>query len=409
MEGSTEGVITSVYRNGETTEYTVFDGEKYHKVSSKKKIRGRYVRISGNNIEEVKKDVLNEIKKRFFRKIKFSTELPKEIAFLRAEFEKLWKEIAFVKITGEKPLIYFDPDADGIISFLLISETIRTNYRPLNPWNLENGSNLGPDLRAPFYILLDLGSATDMHPGVRFLSALKPVFIVDHHYSPISPPISTIINPALKNSSLSSYTTAILVSYLVRNWIERDEWIRVAAAGDRSNIVKWDKKDRKKALALEISVDVFGNNPSVWKQVLDGDIWEPLWQLFLSRMEKIDELANKEELELGGKRVLIVSYPYPGFYYPHRGKVASWYQEEEGYDVVIVREAPKEHLYTVSMRSKTDLFPLLDSVRKMDLAEGWGHPNAVTMKTNDPDSLLEYIKRWLEHEGGEEGNKGNFP
>ncbi len=401
-----KGIVTSVRRAGDSNEYVIFDGENYHKVVSKKRIRTKSVSFSESDIEELKESVLEEVKRRFFRKIRYNVELPREIAFLRREIERLWKELAFVRITGEKPLVYFDADADGMVSLLLISEAVKVNFKPMSPWNLELGSNLYPDLRAPFYLLLDLGSTPDARAGVSLLSSLRPLFIVDHHYSDSPPKDVLLVNPSLRDPILSRYTTAILTSYIVKPWVDRPNWVRTAAAGDRSDVIEWTREDRKKALALEIAPEVFGMNLYTMKQILDGDLWKPLWELFKSRIEKIEEIAEKEELDIGGKKVLIVRYASPGFYYPHRGKVASYYQEECGYDVVIVEETPKVKLFTVSLRGNVDFFPLLERMKDLGLAKGWGHPQAVTLKTEDPETLEKEILGWLENEGSSKDDRG---
>ncbi|NPA86499.1 MAG: hypothetical protein GXO00_00630 [Candidatus Diapherotrites archaeon] len=389
-----KGIVTAVRRNGDQNEYVIFDGERYHRVLSKKRIRGRSVKITPADIEELKEDIFEEIRRRFFEKVRPSLELPEEISFLRPQMELLWKEIAFAKISGERPMVYFDPDADGIVSLLFLSEVIKLNYKPLNPWNLETGSSLHPDLRSSFFLLLDMGSTEDAHPGVNFLSSLKKTYVLDHHASKKLPPFTMVINPAVKNPSLSRYTTAYLTHLLVKHWVEKEEWLKVGVAGDKSDVIPWTKEHRRKALALELAPDVFGINLGIFKQVLDTDLWKPLWDLFLARMEKIEEMAEKEELEVNGKKVLIVRYSSPGFYYPHRGKVASWFLEK-GYDLVIVEEIPKVKIYTVSLRSREDLFPLLEAIQSKGIGRGWGHPNAVTLKVEDVESAEKFILGWL--------------
>ncbi len=397
MEGR-KGIVTSARREGNGTEYIVFDGESYHRVFTKKKIRGKSVVFTENDIEELRESVVEEVKRRFFKKISYREELPKDLESLRTEMEALWKELAFYKITGDRPRVYYDPDADGIVAYLLLSEAVKVNGQPLNPWNLETGNYLNPDPRAPAHILLDLGSSPDMFPGVKLLSSLAPTFIVDHHYTPERPPAHAV-NPAIENPSGSRYFTAYLVSLLVKTWTEREAWVKVAAAGDRSDVLEWDKEDRKKALALELSTDVFGYNQQVWREILEGDLWKPLWELLEHRFERIDELSEKEEYEIGGRKVLHVRYPYPGFHYPHRGKVASWYQER-GYDVVVVEEVASQKLFSVSLRGDADFLPLLRELEEKGLGYGWGHPNAVTVKTRQPDEAVGFILGWLEREGG---------
>ncbi len=395
--------MTSTKRNGESTEYIVFDGEKYHRIVSKKRIRRKSVSFTATDIEELKESILEDVKRRFFRKARYPSSLPEEIAFSLPDLEKIWKELAFLKIINERPFVYFDPDADGMISLLLVNEALRVNFRALTPWNLEIGNSLNPDLRAPLFLLLDVGSTPELHRGVSFLSSIAPTYIVDHHHSPTPPPVDAF-NPALKDPSLSRYCTSVLTSYLVKPWVERESWVRVGAAGDRSDVIEWNKEDRRRALALELSADVFGYNLQVWKQVVEGDLWKPLWDLLLHRFEKIDEIAEKNEVEVNGLRVLVVRYPHPGFYYPHRGKVASWYQDEGEYDVVIVEELPRDQLFTVSLRSSFDVFPLLEEVKERGLARGWGHPNAVTFKTKDPSTLVGFVLGWLEREDEEKGD-----
>ena len=393
MDGR-KGLITSSRRNGDLNEYVVFDGEKYHRFTTKKRIRGRSVLIRGNDLEELKESVMEEVKKRFFSRVRFEGSLPEDLSFLRESVERVWKEIAFLKIVGETPQVFYDPDADGMISALLFTEVLRANLKPLNPWNLEMGSSLYPDLRAPSYFLLDLGSSPDTQAGVKFLSSLKPLIIIDHHYSPETPP-GAVINPALRDPSLSKFFTAYLVQLVLQTWIKKDNWVRIAAAGDRSPIVEWTEKDRQRAIALEMSPEVFGYNSSIWRSILETDLYKPLYDLFLSRVEIIEENAEKEEYEINGMKILHLRYPYPGFHYPHRGKVGSYYQEKGNYDIVVVEESDREKLYSVSLRSKRDLFPFLEDIKRQGLGVGWGHPNAITIKTRDPSRIVEELRGYL--------------
>lgn len=379
------GIIVEKSRTPNGNRYTLFDGEKFHTFETDKNIRSRAVSVSKNTIEELGEEIFNEVKEKFFEKVKYPSSIPDYLTSVSNNFERLWKELAFAKITGERIQVFYDADADGIISALLISEVVRSLLKPVSPRQLELATGLFPDFSASLYLLLDVGSG-DL-PGVRFLNSLKDVYIIDHH---IADGCSAVcVNPAIGDPEKSKYFTALIVSHLVEPWVKREEWVRVAAAGDRSDVIPWSDTDRKKALALEISTELLPQNPQTWKRIING-LWKDLYDIVEHRFELVDELAEKEEVEINGQKVLIIKYPYPGFSYPHRGKVASWYMEK-GYDTVIVIETDRRKEFTVSIRSKENVLSIIRKVENEGLGRGWGHPNAVSIRTHSPQEVLKLL------------------
>ncbi len=377
-----KGVIVERRRTPKGNQYTLFDGEKFHTFETDKNIRSKSISVDGDDIEELGEEVLKEVKARFFERAKYGGEIPPFLKGVSDVFERLWKEIAFAKITRGKVQVFYDADADGIISALLLSEVVKTSLKPLRPYQLEIATGLFPDFSADFYVILDMGSGDT--PGVKFLSRLRDTYVVDHHITDTC--IVPCVNPARNNPEASKYFTALIVSHLVGQWIKRDEWLRVAAAGDRSEALPWTKKDREKALALELSTELLPQTPQTWKSVLE-DLWRELYEIVKYRFEVIDEMAQKEERTVEGQRVLIVSYPPAGFSYPHRGKVASWYMER-GYDMVVVVEAERTKEYTVSIRSSRNIYWLIKKVEERGIGRGWGHPNAISIRTPFPHQVL---------------------
>ncbi len=382
-----KGVIVSSSRQREGTEYLVFDGENYHRIASRERIQGKAVEFDENGIYPAGRDAWKAVHDRFIKNLKPEIELPEEVSFLRGNMDLLWKELAFLKITNERPLIFYDGDADGIISALLIEEALGQRIgwqeaRRISHWSLQDG-NVAYPIEQPLVIFLDLGSDWKDRPGVCLTSNFAPTFIVDHHFTERAHNCVTIINPALQQPELSKYNTATLVSYLVSSWVERPEWVRIAAAGDKSTVVEWTKEDRKKALALETAYSV---NPtlSATRRILETEGWRAFWDLFQMKIEMVLENAEMEEREVGGRKVLVVKLPYTPNY-PHKGKIASYLMDEQGYDVVIVTDAEKQKRYTVTLRGNVDL---LSIVNDLGVAEYWGHPNAVSLSTTNPSSVV---------------------
>ncbi len=374
------------------TEYLIFDGEKYHRRTTRKRLRG--------GVEFDEKDVYpsdsawKAVHDRFIAGLTPKLELPDELAFLRGQMEVLWKELAFLKIANARPLVLFDGDADGIISALLIEEAVGPfrgwqNARATTHWNLREAGYLAP-VDAPLVLLLDIGSDWNDAPGVCLLNHFAPTFIVDHHYAERKHNCGVVINPALDRPELSKYNTAYLVSLLVRDWVKKDDWVRIAAAGDKSTVVEWTKEDRKRALALEMAFFV-NSDLSLARRVLETNLWKTFWDLFEMKIERALDTAEMKEREVNGKRVLVVWLEYTP-HYPHKGKIASYLMDERGYDVVIVADTPFAPKYTVTMRGDVDFLKL---VKNLGVQEYWGHPNAVTVRTADPKASIEEILRYL--------------
>ncbi|NPA76810.1 MAG: hypothetical protein GXN93_03590 [Candidatus Diapherotrites archaeon] len=390
-----QGIIVSSTRVNGGTEYLIFDGEKYHRRTTRKRLRG--------GVEFDEKGVYpsdsawKAVHDRFVAGLKPKLELPDEIAFIRGQMEVLWKELAFLKVAGVKPMVFFDGDADGLISTMLISEAIGPlkmwqEARAISHWALADAFALAP-VEAPLVLLLDLGSDWNDAPGVCLLNHFAPTFIVDHHYAERKHNCGVMINPALDRPELSKYNTAYLVSLLVQNWVKKDDWVRIAAAGDRSPVVEWTKEDRKKALALEMAFNTSRDYRimALGKKILETDLWKAFWDLFELIIERTLEQAEFEERGVDGKRVLVVwleSTPR----YPHKGKIASYLMDEKGYDVVIVADKPFVPKYTVTLRGNANF---LEIVKSLGVKEYWGHPNAVTIRTTDPKTSVEDILRKL--------------
>ena len=386
-----KGIIVSSTRTREGNEYVLFDGETYHRFSSRERFRnGESVILGENGVERSKEDLRPAVKERFLSGLRPEIDLPEEISFLRENMEVLWKELAFLKITNERPLILFDGDADGIISALLIKEALGSKQygrdeRSVSHWALQNAHGLYP-VDNPLVLFLDLGSDWNDRPGVCLASHFAPTFVVDHHFAEKTHSCATNINPALRSPELSKYNTATLVSYLVSSWVKKPEWVRIAAAGDKSSVVDWTKDDRKKALALEMAFSV-NNTLSAARRVLETEDWRAFWDLFQMRVEMALEDAEMEEREIGEKRVLIVKLQRTPNY-PHKGKIASYLMDERGYDVVIVADAEREKRYTVTLRGNIDFLSIVNEIGVKDY---WGHPNAVSVSINDPDEVISKI------------------
>jgi hypothetical protein len=162
--------------------------------------------------------------------------------------------------------------------------------------------------------------------------------------------------------------------------------VRIAAAGDKSPVVDWSEEDRKKALALEMSQAIRADLRTA-EQVLETDLWKTYYELFEMKVEMALENAETVEKDAGGKHVLIVKLLYTPNY-PHKGKIASYLMDEKGYDLVIVTDAEKSFRYTVTMRGKDDLLSIVGS---LGLNEYWGHPNAVSLSTSEPERVIQQI------------------
>ncbi len=387
-----QGIIVSSNRVDSGTEYLIFDGEKYHRRTTRKRLRG--------GVEFDEKGVYpsdsawKAVHDRFVAGLEPKLELPDEISFIRGQMEVLWKELTFLKVVGAKPFVLFDGDADGIISTLLIEEAVGhfkgwQDARPTSHWALGDAASLAPP-NAPIVLLLDLGSDWNDAPGVCLLNHFVPTFIVDHHYAERKHNCGVMINPALDCPELSKYNTAYLVSLLVQNWVKRDDWVRIAAAGDRSTVVDWTKEDRKKALALETAFNT-NSDLRLARNVLETDLWKAYWGLFEMLVERTLENAEMDEVEINGKRVLVVWLDRTPRY-PHKGKIASYLMDEKGYDVVIVADKPHLPKYTVTLRGNANF---LEIVKSLGVKEYWGHPNAVTIRTADPKTSVEEILRKL--------------
>ncbi|MDN5358275.1 MAG: hypothetical protein PWP76_118 [Candidatus Diapherotrites archaeon] len=382
------GIITSSFRGREGTEYVIFDGEKYYRAVSRERFRtGDSVELRDGKLFSLSESVRPKVKERFLSGLKVDLELPDEIAFLRGNFEVLWKELAFLKVTGETPQVFYDNDADGIIAALLIKKALGLSDRAfstISHWTLREAQIWLSD--APLYLLLDVGSDWRDRPGLFLLSSYGPTFVVDHHYAEKQHGFGVVINPALHSPELSKYNTATLVSYLVKSWVEKPEWGRIAAAGDKSSVIEWGEEDRKKALALEMSQAIRADL-RLAEQILETDLWKTYYELFRMKVEMALENAEMEEKEINGKRALIVKLSYTPNY-PHKGKIASCLMDERGYDIVIVTDAEKSFRYTVTMRGKGDL---LSMVKNLGAAEYWGHPNAVSLSTTEPERVIQQI------------------
>ncbi len=385
-----KGIIVSSLRQREGTEYVVFDGKNYHRIASRERIRGKAVEFDEKGIYPAGRDAWGAVHDRFVKGLKPEIELPEEISFLRGSMELLWKELAFLKITNEKPLIFYDGDADGIISALLIEEALgqHTGWqvaRRISHWSLQDG-HVNYPIEHPLVLFMDLGSDWNDRPGVCLTSHFAPTFVIDHHFAEKTHNCATIINPALQNPELSKYNTATLVSYLVSSWVKKEDWVRIAAAGDKSSVVEWTRGDRRKALALEMAYNVNGAL-SVARRVLETEDWKAFWDLFKMKIDMVLENAEMVEKEVGGKKILIVKLPYTPNY-PHKGKIASYLMDEREYDIVIVTDAEKQPKYTVTLRGNVDF---LSIVKKLGMEDYWGHPNAVSLSTTEPDSVVKAI------------------
>ncbi|GEM_PF-3002900 len=387
-----KGIIVSSVRQREGTEYVVFDGKKYHRIASQERIRGKAVEFDENGIYPAGRDAWKAVHDHFVKDLRPEIELPEEISFLRGSMELLWKELAFLKIANERPLVFHDGDADGIISALLIEEAVGRfkgwhEVRGISHWALQDGNVTYP-VEQPLALFLDLGSDWNDRPGVCLTAHFVPTFVIDHHFAERTHSCATIINPAIHDPELSKYNTATLVSYLVSSWVKKEEWVRIAAAGDKSSVVEWTREDRRKALALEMAYSV-NRSLSVARRVLETEDWKAFWDLFEMKIEMVLENAEMEEKEVGERKVLIVKLPYTPTY-PHKGKIASYLMDERGYDVVIVTDAERVQRYTVTLRGRVDL---LSIVKDLGVEDYWGHPNAVSLSTTDPDAV---VKRVLE-------------
>ncbi len=387
-----QGVIVSSRRVGGGTEYIIFDGEEFHRRTYSSFVRGKGVKFDEKNISP-SGSAWKTVHDRFISGLKADLDIPEDLAFLRGNFEVLWKELAFLKVVGAKPAVFFDGDADGIISALLLEEAVGPfkdfrEARPVNHTTLAEG-RFEP-VNAPLVLLLDLGSDWNDAPGVCLLNHFAPTFVVDHHHVDRHHNCGVMINPALEKPELSRYNTAYLVSLLVQNWVKKEDWVRVAAAGDRSDVVDWSKEDRKRALALEMAFSI-RSDLRLARRIIETDLWSAYYDLFEMIIERTLESAEMDEQEVNGKKVLVVWLDHTPRY-PHKGKIASYLMDERGYDVVIVADKPFEPQHIVTMRGNANF---LFIVRELGVKDYWGHPSAVTIRTADPKRDIEEILRHL--------------
>ncbi len=388
-----KGIIVSSRRAENGTEYVIFDGEQFHRRTYSSFVRGKGVEFDEKGVYP-SDSAWKTVHDRFISGLKADLEIPEDLAFLRGNFEVLWKELAFLKVVGARPAVFFDGDADGIISALLLEEVLGPfrDYREVRPVSHRTLAEGGFEpVNAPLVLLLDLGSDWNDAPGVCLLNRSAPTFVVDHHHAERKHNCGVMINPALDRPELSRYNTAYLVSLIVQNWVKKDEWVRIAAAGDRSDVVDWSKEDRKMALALEMAFSI-RSDLRLARRILETDLWTAYYDLFETLVERTLESAEMDEREFNGKKILVVWLDHTPRY-PHKGKIASHLMDERGYDVVIVADKPFEPRHTVTMRGSADFISI---VRNLGIKEYWGHPNAVTIRTTDPRSSVEAILRDLD-------------
>ncbi len=386
-----KGVVVDKIKTENGFAIFLFDGKTVQVVNVDRLPRSRFVEVNEGKIKEMSWEILEELYEKYSSQ--FELNLPEDLIHMYPSYTSVKKLLNFHRAASLDVNVTFDFDADGIVSAMILSTTVKVRPEPLQYYQIDTGDSL-PVKPSFIHVFLDMGSSLKFGWGLKIIKKyVKNVVVIDHH------PLNKIVEGLTYINSYPSetYCTSCLVYYLVDDdrRKEVEHLLRIGAAGDRSSCAEWNNTDRKKALSLELYASITHSTAlERYKELLEGD-WQFYYEIYRERIEYIDSISYKEEIEIGDKKLLFVQYPYPGFRYPHRGKVASYYQEQTGADVVVVEEEIVEKRKRVSVRSTFDMYDLLESISKEGIGEGYGHPKAFSFSINSSQPVKDLILKFI--------------
>lgn len=264
------------------------------------------------------------------------------VSQLKPKIKVLAKLILIAKKLNRFVLLRFHNDADGIsaalaITSILSCHTIQQNSAVYTTRDAINDLNIIQYQNSPMIIFVDFGLSEESIEGLKLLKSNNvEILIIDHH-----PPSKGAINLAnfilspwqvSENDECSKYPAGYLACELARfAGVKNIDYLAsISCAGDKSNILKIEEKDREKAIVLDhlaINPD-YKNNLDFYRRVLnDKDTFESLLQQTRDKMAQITEDLKK----IMKKHVFVELSVYvfdidkiaKKYEFPSRGKIAT--------------------------------------------------------------------------------------
>lgn len=225
------------------------------------------------------------------------------------KLKEMCEQLKKAKKDGRFILLKFHNDADGISGALALTKMIRCRAYQQNGaiYTVKDAFRdlhiLGNECK-PLVVFLDFGMNKESEEGLKYLKAAAvDVIVIDHHKptTDIQKIADLSVNPwefqdQIQDVNPSIYVAGYLAVELARLCgLESEkalEYARIACAGDKSNLLQINEKDKEGALVLDYLAmnSSFGNNLEFYKNVMNKK--ELFQSISRQAQEKVSEAVN---------------------------------------------------------------------------------------------------------------------
>ncbi len=312
----------------------------------------------------------------------------------------------FFKIIKDKKdvVIFYNSDADGISSALMIKKIIKGKFIP-HPSAILTKKDIFPYLReGVLFIILDFGCGEESKKAAELIKDYKSI-VIDHH---------PMDNKTIKNYSLvinsfkyykngSSYPTGWLVGKILEKKGIKTNLIKIACAGDKSNILKVNEEDKEIALAFDYAAFYRNKNIEFYENMLN-DLFL-LQSIIVEAKSKLEDAYAKAKkyikiYKIKDKKIGIINLDkiIKKGEFPNRGKIATKFIEENFVDLIL---GYGKRMILIRNNGKLKIKEIIEKIKKNynDLIiSGGGHENAMAIRTKIGwerilvEAILEEIK-----------------
>ncbi len=443
VERTVKGVVRFVRKTRDGYSFTLFTKSTPLKLYSRfyveegKAILGK---LRGEVLEDLKEIGFEELRNEFKEHLESTIVKPtsfyanslnslnssQALSFLNQIIE-IGKELMLFSKLGFDIVVRYNADADGISSAIQLKEFMKANFisNP-SPFYLKrdalNDLTFSLHKFNPVLILLDFSSNKESIESLEIASSYARVFIIDHH--PFDESFSEFIEKKPINFlnphsfSLGSEITTGYICFEIARLFgkEREKWMRISLAGDKSNLININEKDKEDALVFDYLAFYSPNTPlNFFKEVLEK---EDIKETFLIQAkEKIESFYSKLSslipVKIGDIELYLIDLSSLNkFDFPNASKVVTLLKElKSNSPGVFIGYTESSLIFRVNDKAfeigvdANSLIKALKEKFKEKIISGGGHKKASSLKLSKDFStklVIEEIKEMLKEVGVKE-------
>lgn len=381
--------------------------------------------LEGEEATEVMKEVMKKAEKK--SSIGIFSPLVKDdvMRSLSNTIEATARKIKSASALERFVLLRFHGDADGISGAIALTKMCKMQAIQQNSAIYSVGEAMR-DLQTlhhefmPILILLDFGSNGESEEGLRLLKAAGvEIIIIDHH--PPGNKVKVIADLFLspwaevrdgQEEDVSKYPAGYLAIEVARmgGITGIEDFAKTSCAGDKSNIIPIDEKDKERALVLDYmaSYSGFGNNLDFYASVMGKQ--ELFYSMLLQAKEKIEQIFETakrtlKEKEMKGVKIAIIDLERISkkHEFPSKGKIATRIFESINSDkpLVVLGYSEKTVIFRINEPAiergvSADKIIAELKITMADFVEsGGGHAKAAALRIREEfarDAVEEIVK-----------------